>query len=143
MRFPLYFKTASTRFERLAIVRSTTSIERLSNDLKTGTENCLNVSEVIHFAIASCSRFSSPSGKCFRLDSSLVILGWNFVKLGFNILHCLSCSFFSPHLAKQRLKCCLTKFFKETTTHFFVWNFENHTFTISNGNNQVQLFTAS
>ena len=67
MRFPLYFKTASMRFERLAIVRSTASIERLSNDLKTCSENCLNVSEVILFAIASCSRFFLTKWKMFSI----------------------------------------------------------------------------
>ena len=67
MRFPLYFKTASTRFERPAIVRSTTSIERLSNDLKTRSENCLNVSEVILVDIASCSRFFFTKWKMFSI----------------------------------------------------------------------------
>ena len=79
--------------------------------------------------------FSSPSGKCFRSDSSLVI-GMEFCKLSINILHCLSCSFtclwgvilhkkkatavlFRSTLGKAKVKILPDEFFKETMHHSF------------------------
>ena len=56
MRLPLALITASTRFDRLEIIRSIISLDKFSIDFKTRAENSLNVPDVILLANASLSR---------------------------------------------------------------------------------------
>ncbi len=52
MRLPLALTTASTRFDRLAIVRSIISVDKFFIDVKTRAENSINVPDVILLANA-------------------------------------------------------------------------------------------
>ncbi len=136
MRLPLALTTASTRFDRLAIVRSIISVNKFFIDFKTNPENSINVPDVI--LLANAWLFIQAflyQVKCILNWIQVWWLSRCFEKLRINVLHRFSRSFvcdgslsmrneaatvfLGSHRAKQKLKCCLAKFSKNGP--FILW----------------------
>ena len=129
MRLRLALITASTRFDRLAIIRSIISVDKFSIDFKTRAENSLNVPDVILLANASLSRLFFTKWNVFSIgfrsgDRAGILR--NFASMFYIAFRAalLVCDgslsmrneettvLFRSTLAKKMLKWCLTKFSK-------------------------------